>query len=99
MTIEKIFIIYLISINLITLAVYGIDKALAKAGKWRISEAALIWLAVFGGSVGALAGMFIFHHKTKKKKFLISIPLILLLHICLAVWYIFFSNIRIRLLY
>ncbi len=99
MTIEKIFFIYLLFINIIAFTAYGIDKALAKAGKWRISEAALIWLAVLGGSAGALSGMFIFHHKTKKKKFLISIPLILLLHICLAVWYIFFSNIRIRLLY
>ena len=78
---------------------YGIDKALAKAGKFRISEAALIWIAVLGGSVGALLGMFIFHHKTKKKKFLIVIPAILLFHIMLAVWYIFFSNIRIRILY
>ena len=78
---------------------YGIDKALAKAGKFRISEAALIWIAVLGGSGGALLGMFIFHHKTKKKKFLIVIPAILLFHIMLAVWYIFFSNIRIRILY
>ena len=99
MTIERLVFLYLLSINLISFAIYGIDKALAKAGKFRISEAALIWAAVFGGSVGALLGMFIFHHKTTKKKFLIGIPLILFIHIVLAVWYIFFSNIRIRLLY
>ncbi len=99
MTIERIVLLYLLSINLIAFAVYGIDKALAKAGKFRVSEAVLIWLAVFGGSVGALSGMFIFHHKTQKKKFLITVPAILLAHIILAVWYIFFSNIRIRILY
>lgn len=99
MTIEKIVLLYLISINCIAFAVYGIDKALAKAGKFRISEATLIWLAIPGGSVGALSGMFIFHHKTKKKKFLIAIPAILLAHIILAVWYVFFSNIRISILY
>ena len=99
MTIEKIVLLYLISVNCIAFAMYGIDKVLAKAGKFRISEAALIWIAILGGSVGALLGMFIFHHKTQKKKFLIVIPAILLIHISLAVWYIFFSNIRIRLLY
>lgn len=99
MTIERIFFIYLASVTLITFAVYGTDKALAKAGKFRISEAALLWLAALGGSVGALSGMFIFHHKTKKKKFLICVPLILLVHIVLAVWYIFFSHIKISILY
>ena len=78
---------------------YGTDKALAKAGKFRVSESVLIWIAVFGGSVGALSGMFIFHHKTQNKKFLICIPLILLFHVVTALWYIFFSNIRIRILY
>ena len=43
---------------------YGIDKWKAHRKQWRISEKMLLFLAVIGGSAGALAGMYIFHHKT-----------------------------------
>ena len=77
-------IIYLfIGINVLTLIVYGIDKWNAKQGKWRISEATLLMLAVIGGSIGALLGMRIWHHKTMHKKFKYGIPLILLAQIAL----------------
>ncbi|MBR6842465.1 MAG: DUF1294 domain-containing protein, partial [Prevotella sp.] len=55
---------YLIVINVVTFTVYGIDKLKAKQGSWRISEATLLILAVFGGSIGALLGMKVWHHKT-----------------------------------
>lgn len=79
-------IIYLCVINAITFLIYGIDKWKAKRDKWRISEAALIGLAVLGGSVGALLGMKIWHHKTKHKKFLYGIPAILIIQIAIFLW-------------
>lgn len=74
-------IIYAIGINILTFMVYGWDKSKARRGSWRISERKLIGLAVIGGSIGALAGMYLFHHKTKHIKFVIGVPLILVLHV------------------
>ncbi len=88
LTIEQIFntknfIIYLIIINLITFLAMFIDKKKAEQSKWRISEKALFILAIFGGSVGGIAGMYIFRHKTKKKYFVIGFPAILIIEIIL----------------
>ncbi len=80
-------VIYLAAINVITFIIFGADKARAAKGRWRISEAALILAALLGGSIGALAGMRIFHHKTKHRKFTIGIPVILALQIILMVIY------------
>ena len=74
---------YLIVINIVTFLVYGIDKWKAKQGSWRISEASLLILAVIGGSIGALLGMRVWHHKTMHKKFKYGLPLILLVQIAL----------------
>ena len=74
---------YLIVINILTFVVYGIDKWKAKQGSWRISEATLLLLAVIGGSIGALLGMQVWHHKTMHKKFKYGLPLILLVQIVL----------------
>ena len=73
----------LIGINVLTFIVYGIDKWKAKQGSWRISEATLLELAIIGGSMGALLGMQVWHHKTKHKKFKYGLPLILLAQIVL----------------
>ena len=73
----------LICINVVTFVVYGIDKWKAKHSKMRIREAALLMLAVLGGSVGALLGMRVWHHKTMHKKFKYGLPLILLAQIAL----------------
>ena len=77
-----ILVIYLILINTAAFAAYGIDKYKAKNNKWRISEGFLIFLAVLGGSLGALAGMRIWHHKTKKAKFRLIPFLAVLLTVC-----------------
>jgi len=74
---------YLIAINIVTFIVYGIDKVKAMKGKWRISEATLLILAAIGGSIGALLGMKVWHHKTMHKKFKYGLPLILLAQIAL----------------
>ena len=73
----------LIGINVLTFIVYGIDKWKAKHGSWRISEATLLLLAIIGGSIGALLGMKVWHHKTMHKKFKYGLPVILLAHIAL----------------
>ncbi len=74
---------YLIVINILTFAVYGIDKWKAKQGSWRISEATLLMLAVIGGTIGALFGMQVWRHKTMHLKFKYGLPLILLAQIAL----------------
>ena len=73
--------IYLLIINLVAFYLYWSDKRKAKKGKWRIPENTLLLVALIGGSVGALAGMYIFRHKTKHWKFKILVPLFLILHI------------------
>lgn len=67
----------------------GADKKKAVQGKWRIRESTLFLVSIIGGSVGTLAGMFFFHHKTKKWYFRIFMPLILILHIVIAAVLIF----------
>ncbi len=76
-------VINLIIINLTSFALYGVDKYKAIKQSRRISEKALILLAVSGGFLGALLGMYLFHHKTQKKKFTVWIPVIS------AVWALF----------
>ena len=77
---------YLAAVNLVTFTVYGVDKAKARRGAWRIPEKTLFLLPLLGGSLGALLGMRVFHHKTKHWYFVWGIPLILLAQIALAVW-------------
>ena len=76
--------IYLIVINILTFLIFGIDKWKARRGKWRIPEGTLIWMSIIGGSIGALVGMYLFHHKTQKRKFNLGIPAILLAQAILA---------------
>ena len=78
--------VWLIAINLVTFAVYGADKRRARKGKWRVPEKTLFLLPLLGGSIGALLGMRVFHHKTKHWYFVWGIPAILLAQIALAVW-------------
>ena len=66
----------------------GLDKLRAVKGEWRISERSLFLLAAAGGSAGALAGMFLFRHKTKHMSFRIGLPLILLLQLAAALWFL-----------
>ncbi len=73
--------VYLLVINLSAVAVYGWDKLSAKQGWQRIPEKILLLLALLGGSVGAMAAMAIFRHKTLHLKFRYGVPLILVLQI------------------
>ena len=67
---------YLIVVNLLTWIIYGIDKWKAKRRAWRIAERTLLLLVAAGGCTGALAGMLMFRHKTRKLKFMIGVPVI-----------------------
>ena len=79
-------ICYLLAINIATFLLYGIDKYKAKKGTWRISEATLLTMAAIGGSIGAWAGMRLWHHKTMHKKFKYGIPLIIIMQIALVAY-------------
>ena len=76
--------VYLIAVNICTFLVYGIDKQRARSGRWRIPESRLLLLAAVGGSLGAWMGMYVFHHKTRKAKFYLGIPLILVIQCALT---------------
>lgn len=77
---------YLAAVNLVTFTVYGVDKAKARRGAWRVPEKTLFLLPLLGGSVGALLGMRTFRHKTKHWYFVWGVPAILLAQLALAVW-------------
>ena len=86
-----IWLCYFIFINIFAFIVYGVDKKKAKDGKWRISESFLILTAVMGGALGAFLGMIVWHHKTRKKKFTITVPVLLGLQIVCHI-FIFYQN-------
>lgn len=77
---------YLLLINLIAFALMGLDKGRARRGQWRVSEKALFLPAILGGSVGAILGMRLFHHKTKHWYFRYGLPALLLLQVLGALW-------------
>lgn len=81
-------VIYLAVINFIAFVMFGVDKRKAKRNKWRIPEAALMTIALLGGSIGGLLGMNVFRHKTKHPKFYIGMPVILILQIGLIIFII-----------
>ncbi len=82
----KDILLLLIIVNLISFALYGLDKLKAKKGLWRIKESTLLLVALLGGSLGALLGMEIFRHKTKHWQFKVLVPVFLVLHVALGVW-------------
>ena len=85
----KIIILYLIFINILSLLFCIYDKLASKRGLPRIRESALLWLCVLGGSVVMLGAMKLIRHKTRHKKFMVGIPIIILLQIAVAIFLIF----------
>lgn len=81
---QAILIYYLAAATVVTFVAYGIDKWKARHGKWRIPEATLLLLAAVGGSLGAWAGMKVWHHKTLHKKFRYGVPAIIIIQLLLA---------------
>ena len=78
---HRILLIYLAVVNILTIIVFGVDKMNAKSNRQRVRIVTLLGLAFIGGSVGALIGMYVFHHKTKKAYFTVGVPLILLMQV------------------
>ena len=72
---------YIIGINLFSFFLMGWDKYSAIKNLWRVSENNLLGVSLIGGGVGSLLGMILFHHKTKKKRFQIGIPLTIIINI------------------
>lgn len=81
---QKAILIYLVIMNVIGLSVMAADKNKARHHAWRIPEKTLFLVSLFGGSIGTWAGMYLFHHKTKHWYFVIGMPAILMLQICVA---------------
>ncbi len=79
---------YLVVLNLAGYIAMGVDKGRAKRNAYRLSEQLLIGIAMVGGSLGVYWGMKQFHHKTKKPKFAVGVPVIVLMQI-LLVWYFY----------
>lgn len=81
-TVKKLIIILSV-ISAVTFLICGWDKLSAKRGAWRVPEAVLLLLSAAGGSLGMLIGMHLFHHKTRKPKFFIGVPVIMIIQIAL----------------
>lgn len=82
----KVLFLYLLTMNALGLLVMLADKRRAQKNRWRIPEATLMTIAALGGSLGSLAGMQLFRHKTRQRKFTLGIPAILLAQIALALF-------------
>lgn len=80
----KLILLYLLLMNAIGFLLMLVDKQKARKNLWRIPESTLLWTAALGGSIGSLAGMHAFRHKTRHKKFTVGIPVILALQVVLA---------------
>ena len=95
MTPENIFMVYaglLLVMSLIALIAYRKDKRRAIRKQWRIPEATLLLLAAFGGGIGAFLGMILFHHKTRKWKFKLLVPLFMILQLALLIFFCYTSD-------
>lgn len=93
LTLQEIFslqniLIYLVIINILGFLIMFIDKRKAEKGRWRIPEKTLFIVAFIGGSIGTIAGMYTFRHKTQKLKFTLGFPAILIIQIIIAVYII-----------
>ena len=79
-------LVWLAGVNVVTFALYGIDKYKAKKGRWRIPERTLLLLPLLGGSAGGILGMAAFHHKTRHWYFRVGLPAMFLLQAALSVY-------------
>ena len=80
--------LYLLIINALGLLIMLADKEKAKKNRWRIPESTLLTVAALGGSIGCYAGMRLFHHKTRKPKFYIGIPVIFAVQLLIAAYFL-----------
>ncbi len=81
--------LYVVIMNILGVAVMGIDKYKAQHKLWRIPEKTLFLVSILGGSIGTWAGMYLFHHKTKHWYFVVGMPSILVIQIVLGCIFMF----------
>lgn len=82
----QLLLFYLLYVNGAGFLLMGLDKRRAKRGKWRIPEKTLFLPPLLGGTPGAIAGMHVFHHKTKHRYFRYGLPALLVLQLGAAGW-------------
>lgn len=85
MSVFHLTLTYILVTNIIGFAFMGIDKWKARRGAFRISEATLFTIALIGGSIGSIIGMYVFRHKTKHPAFFIGMPIILVIQVVIIV--------------
>lgn len=81
---NPVLLTYLLGINFLSFLLMQKDKHAARSRKWRVPENTLFFLAFIGGSLGILAGMHSFRHKTKHVKFTVGIPVLLILNVIIV---------------
>jgi uncharacterized membrane protein YsdA (DUF1294 family) len=86
----EILVLYYAALNGILFITMGLDKGKAKKGAWRVSEAALLRMGLFGGGAGGLLGMAFFRHKTKHRIFYA----VFLFSVCLHTFLLFFAYMK-----
>ncbi len=84
-----IIILYVVAVNVVSFIMMGVDKRKAIKRAFRIPESTLFVLAIIGGSIGAIIGMHLFHHKTRHWYFLYGMPVILALQVILVLVLVF----------
>jgi len=89
----KNIMIYLLVINVVGFFTMWFDKISAKKGQWRTPEKTIFSITLLGGGLGTVSGMFLFRHKTKKMKFTIGLPTILLAEIAIIIYLTIMINI------
>ncbi|MEG0260910.1 MAG: DUF1294 domain-containing protein [Lysinibacillus sp.] len=76
---------YMAIVSVVLLILMGMDKSKATKQEWRIAEQTLFTLAIFGGAVGGVLGMYLFRHKTRKNSFAFGFPLLAAIQIFIVV--------------
>ena len=84
----KVILLYLLIMNAAGFLVMTADKLFAKSNAWRVPERNLLGIAAIGGSIGVWLAMYVVRHKTKHRKFVIGVPLILVIQIGLVLYFI-----------
>ena len=98
MNVILILFLYVIRVNIVGFAEMGIDKRKAKRGAFRIPEANLFLIALIGGSIGCITGMYTFRHKTKHKSFVIGMPVILLVQLAAILYLLLAAPVQFTLM-
>lgn len=94
MNVIFILALYVIIVNIVGFAEMGIDKRRARKGAYRIPEANLFLTAIIGGSIGCIAGMYTFRHKTRHMSFVLGMPAILMVQAAILGYLLFAAPIR-----